>query len=75
MDRSDNTPANGPKAEMGLRLEDWYRAETFLSKHGCSDFVYDEKLDIFCFPEDGRFAFCDEFADWTRLRERGYIGS
>jgi hypothetical protein len=40
---------------------------------GTSEFLYEEKLDIFCFPEDGRFAFCDEFADWKRLRERGYM--
>ena len=27
--------------------------------------VYEvEELDIFRFPEDGRFAFCCEFADW-----------
>ena len=73
MDRSDNTPANGPKAAMGLRLEDLYRVETYLNRNGCSDFVYDEKLDVFCFPEDGRFAFCDEFADWALLKERGYL--
>ncbi len=74
MDRSDNTPANSPKAAMGLRLEDLYRVETYLNKNGCSDFVYDEKLDVFRFPEDGRFAFCEEFADWMLLRERGYLG-
>ncbi len=73
MDRNDNIPANHPKAAMDPRLEDLYRVETYLNKNGCSDFVYDEKLDVFCFPEDGRFAFCDEFADWALLRERGYL--
>jgi hypothetical protein len=38
-----------------------------------SEFVYDAKLDVFRFAEDGRFAFCEEFADWTLLRERGYL--
>jgi hypothetical protein len=36
--------------------------------------VYEvEELDIFRFPEDGRFAFCCKFADWERLHERGYL--
>jgi hypothetical protein len=35
--------------------------------------VYDEGLDVFRFPEDRRFAFCREFADWRRLQERGYL--
>ncbi len=73
MDLSDNKPTNHRKATMDPRLEDLYRVETYLNKNGCSDFVYDEKLDVFCFPEDGRFAFCDEFADWALLKERGYL--
>jgi hypothetical protein len=73
MYQSDSKPANHPKAAMDPRLEDLYRVEMYLNKNGCSDFVYDEKLDIFCFPEDGRFAFCDEFADWALLKERGYL--
>jgi len=28
---------------------------------------------VFRFPEDGRFVFCKEFADWERLQERGYL--
>jgi hypothetical protein len=32
---------------MGPRLEDLYRVETYLTKNGCSDFVYDEDLDVF----------------------------
>ena len=50
-----------------------YQMEMYFRKHGCSEFVYDANLDIFCFPEDGRFAFCDEFADWDLLWERGYL--
>jgi hypothetical protein len=34
--------------------------------------VYDEELDVFRFPEDRHFAFCEDFADWRLLRERGY---
>jgi hypothetical protein len=60
-------------AEVTLRAEDLYRIERYLKAKGVSEFVYDEKLDIFCFPEDGRFAFCDEFADWGLLSERGYL--
>jgi hypothetical protein len=73
MDRSDSKSANPPEAAMGLRPESLYRIETYLRTKGVSEFAYDEKLDIFCFPEDGRFAFCDEFADWGLLRERGYL--
>jgi hypothetical protein len=50
-----------------------YRNEMYRWEKGISEFVYNEDLDIFCFPEDGRFAFCDEFADWQLLRERGYL--
>jgi hypothetical protein len=50
-----------------------YQMEMYFRRHGCSEFMYDEKLDVFCFAEDGRFAFCDEFADWELLRERGYL--
>ena len=45
----------------------------YFSENGCSDFTYDEGLDVFRFPEDGRFAFCKDFADWKLLRERGYL--
>lgn len=30
-------------------------------------------LDVFRLADDGRFAFCWEFADWTLLREREYL--
>ena len=48
--------------EMALREED-----------SISDFVYDEKQDLFRFP-DGRFAFSKEWADVDLLQERGYFG-
>jgi hypothetical protein len=73
MDPTDNLPANRPEAAMGIRPESLYRIERYLTAKGVSEFAYDEKLDIFCFPEDGRFAFCDEFADWGLLSERGYL--
>jgi hypothetical protein len=47
--------------------------EMYFTQNGCSDFEYDEELDVFRFPKDGRFAFCREFADWELLRERGYL--
>ena len=47
--------------------------ETYFMKNGCSDFEYDEELDVFRFPKDGRFAFCREFADWSLLQQRGYM--
>jgi hypothetical protein len=50
-----------------------YDMETFFRKQGFSEFTYDEELDVFRFPEDGRFAFCEEFADWDLLEERGYL--
>ena len=61
------------EARSGLLAEDLWEVETYLRKKGGSEFVYDEKLDVFRFPEDGRFAFCREFADWRRLQERGYL--
>ena len=52
---------------------DLYDVEMYFREEGHSEFVYDEELDIFRFPEDGRFAFCKEFADWERLWQRGYL--
>ena len=54
-------------------LDILYEVEMYFTKNGCSDFEYDEELDVFRFPGDGRFAFCREFADWELLRERGYL--
>ncbi len=56
-----------------LRASDLYDLETYFKNKGGSEFLYDEELDVFRFPEDGRFAFCKEFADWRLLEERGYL--
>ena len=58
----------------GVLAEDLYAIEKYFTVKGGSEFVYDEALDVFRFPEDGRFAFCREFADWQQLQERGYLG-
>lgn len=71
MNLRDTDPNDSP--EVALRAEDLYDVETYFSQKGASEFVYDEELDLFRFPEDGRFAFCREFADWECLRERGYL--
>jgi hypothetical protein len=56
-----------------LSARDLWEVENYLRKQGVSVFLYDEPIDVFRFPEDGRFAFCDTFADWDRLQERGYL--
>jgi hypothetical protein len=56
-----------------LFARDLYDIEVYFREEGHSEFVYDEELDIFRFPEDGRFAFCKEFADWERMWQRGYM--
>jgi hypothetical protein len=56
-----------------LLARDMYEIEMYFREEGHSEFVYDEELDIFRFPEDGRFAFCKEVADWERLWQRGYL--
>ena len=50
-----------------------YEFEMLLHEEGISDFVYDEKQDLFRFP-DGRFAFSRQYADVELLQERGYFG-
>ena len=60
-------------AEIGLSAEDLCDVETYFRSKGGSEFVYDEELDVFRFPEDGRFAFCKEFANWELLQERRYL--
>ncbi len=62
-----------PEAVTNLGPRDLYDIEMYFRQEGWSEFVYDAELDLFRFPEDGRFAFCQEFADWKRLRERGYL--
>jgi len=56
-----------------LSAEELWNVEKYFREQGVSEFVYDEQLDVFRFPEDGRFAFCETFADWDRLQERGYL--
>ena len=60
-------------AESGLAAEDLCDVEAYFRSKGGREFVYDEELDVFRFPEDGRFAFCMEFADWNLLLERRYL--
>jgi hypothetical protein len=69
-DKPDEVP---PEVLMNLGAGDLYDIEMYFRQEGSSRFVYDAELDLFRFPEDGRFAFCEEFADWKRLRERGYL--
>jgi hypothetical protein len=61
------------RSEATLRAEDLYDIETYFRQKGGSEFLYDEELDVFRFVEDGRFAFCKEFADWDLLEKRGYL--
>jgi hypothetical protein len=70
MNLRDKNP-NDPSDTARL-AKDLYDVEMYFSKKGGSEFVYDEELDVFRF-EDGRFAFCQDFADWGLLRERGYL--
>jgi hypothetical protein len=74
MGHEDNKPAEHRHgAAMSLQPQDLCEVERYFIEKGASDFLYDAKLDIFRFREDGRFAFCEEFADWTLLEERGYL--
>ena len=75
MDRSEKKPTlrsdqGQPRQSL---LEILYDTELLFRMAGISDLEYDEELDVFRFPEDGRFAFCKEFADWKLLKERGYM--
>ena len=55
------------------RAKALYEFEMVLREEGISDFVYDEREDLFRFP-DGKFAVSKEWADINLLRERGYFG-
>jgi hypothetical protein len=61
------------EVRSALSARDLWEVENYFRKQGVSEFLYDEPIDVFRFPEDGRFAFCDAFADWERLQERGYL--
>jgi hypothetical protein len=73
MEPGDARRSDNPKVRCALSAEDLWDVETYFTKKGGSEFVYDEGLDVFRFPEDRRFAFCREFADWQQLQERGYL--
>jgi hypothetical protein len=73
MESRKKEPTNHPEAESTISAQDLYTIEAHVRKRGFSKFVYDKELDVFRFPEDGRFAFCEEFADWKLLRERRYL--
>ncbi len=73
LERSDDRRIDLREAATILRAKDLCDVEGYFRKEGGSEFEYDEELDVFRFAEDGRFAFCREFADWTLLWERGYL--
>ena len=66
-------PADLNRDTRDLRAEDLCDVETYFREKGCSEFEYDAQLDVFRFAEDGRFAFCRDFANWQLLEERGYL--
>lgn len=66
-------PADLNRDTMDLRAEDLCDVETYFREKGCSEFEYDAELDVFRFAEDGRFAFCRDFANWQLLEDRGYL--
>jgi hypothetical protein len=71
MDTRDTYPGEPPDAaalQKELYLLEMYHRDT-----GTPEFMYDVVLDVFRFSDDGRIAFCDEFADWKLLWERGYL--
>ncbi len=73
MYRNERGPPGRFNTETGLSARDLCDVEAYFRSKGGSEFVYDEELDVFRFPEDGRFAFCEEFADWDLLQERRYL--
>jgi len=73
MESRKNEPTDRPKAERAISAQDLHSIDAHVQKKGFSKFVYDGDLAVFRFPEDGRFAFCEEFADWKLLRERRYL--
>ena len=75
MEPGDIRRGDNPKVRCALSAEDLWDVETYFTKNGGSEFVYDEGLDVFRFPEDRRFAFCREFADWQQLQKRGYLNA
>ena len=73
IDRDEGGSPGRYSAETGLAAGDLCDVEEYFRSKGGSEFVYDEELDVFRFPGDGRFAFCEDFADWKLLQERKYL--
>jgi len=73
IDRNEGGSPGRYSSETGLAAGDLCDVEEYFRSKGGSEFVYDEELDVFRFPEDGRFAFCEDFADWNLLQERNYL--
>ena len=46
------------RVRSDLSARDLWEVEHYFRKQGVSVFLYDEPIDVFRFPEDGRFAFC-----------------
>jgi hypothetical protein len=73
MDSRISKPTDRLDAMRWLGPEDLCDIERYCKEAGVAQFIHDKVLDVFRFPEDGRFAFCKEFADWDLLWERGYL--
>ncbi len=73
IDRNERESPGRYSEETGLAAGDLCDVEAYFRSKGGSEFVYDEELDAFRFPQDRRFAYCEEFADWNLLQERGYL--
>src|SRR5215208_2721257 len=71
--RLENQELEMAEVRSDLSARELWEVEDYFRKQGVSEFIYDEPIDVFRFPEDGRFAFCETFADWDRLQERGYL--
>ncbi len=74
MNLSNRESGNAPEAPSVLEelCPLMYALEMYRWQKGTSEFLYVAELDVFRFPEDSRFALCEEFVDWKELRERGY---
>ena len=73
MDRNRDRSVELDGVTVELQPEDLCDVEMYFREKGCFRFEYDLELDVFRFSEDGRFAFCREFADWQLLEERGHL--
>jgi hypothetical protein len=63
---NENKPTEDhPEDAIGLRPKDLYVVERHFREKGVSEFVYDDELDGFRFPEENHSAFLEEFARLT----------